>query len=56
MLAGISILVQRERRSRPYLIVGWLWYLGTLLPVIGLIQVGAQARPDRYTYLPIWCA
>jgi tetratricopeptide (TPR) repeat protein len=53
LLAGISILVLRERRSRPYLAVGWLWYLGTLVPVIGLIQVGAQARADRYMYLPM---
>jgi protein O-mannosyl-transferase len=53
LLAGVSILVLRERRSRPYLAVGWLWYLGTLVPVIGLIQVGAQARADRYTYLPM---
>jgi len=53
VLAGVSILVLRERRSRPYLAVGWLWYLGTLVPVIGLIQVGAQARADRYTYLPM---
>ncbi|HEX4808819.1 MAG TPA: tetratricopeptide repeat protein [Bryobacteraceae bacterium] len=53
LLSGISIVVLRERRSRPYLAVGWLWYLGTLVPVIGLIQVGAQARADRYTYLPM---
>ena len=53
LLAGISIFVLWERRSRPYLAVGWLWYLGTLVPVIGLIQVGAQARADRYTYLPM---
>jgi protein O-mannosyl-transferase len=53
LLLGISIVVLRERRSRPYLAVGWLWYLGTLVPVIGLIQVGAQARADRYMYLPM---
>jgi tetratricopeptide (TPR) repeat protein len=39
-------------RRHPYLLVGWLWYLGMLVPVIGLIQVGEQARADRYTYLP----
>ncbi len=39
-------------RRRRYLVVGWLWYLGTLVPVIGLVQVGAQAMADRYTYLP----
>ena len=38
--------------KRPYLLVGWLWYLGMLVPVIGLVQVGAQAQADRYTYLP----
>ena len=53
LLMGISMVVLRQWRSRPYLGVGWLWYLGTLLPVIGLIQVGAQARADRYTYLPM---
>jgi tetratricopeptide (TPR) repeat protein len=40
-------------RRRPYLLVGWLWYLGTLVPVIGLVQVGSQAMADRYTYLPL---
>ncbi len=39
-------------RKRPYLIVGWLWYLGMLVPVIGLVQVGCQPMADRYTYLP----
>ncbi len=42
-----------QRRNRPYLIVGWLWYLGTLVPVIGLVQVGLQQRADRYTYVPL---
>jgi protein O-mannosyl-transferase len=41
------------RREYPYLLVGWLFYLGTLVPVIGLIQVGLQARADRYTYVPL---
>jgi len=40
-------------RKRPYLAVGWLWYLGTLVPVIGLVQVGSQTHADRYTYLPV---
>jgi tetratricopeptide (TPR) repeat protein len=40
-------------RKRPYLAVGWFWYLGTLVPVIGLVQVGAQAMADRYTYIPL---
>ena len=52
-LAGISILVLRSVRSRPYLAAGWLWYLVTLAPVIGLVQVGAQARADRYLYVPM---
>jgi Tfp pilus assembly protein PilF len=52
LLAGLSFLVIRYCKSRPWLLVGWLWYLGTLVPVIGLVQVGAQAMADRYTYLP----
>jgi len=53
VLAGISVLVVRCLRDRPYLAVGWFWYLGTLVPVIGLVQVGAQARADRYMYVPM---
>ncbi|HXG10776.1 MAG TPA: tetratricopeptide repeat protein [Gemmataceae bacterium] len=52
VLAAVSVVAVREARRRPYLLVGWLWYLGTLVPVIGLVQVGGQARADRYTYLP----
>jgi tetratricopeptide (TPR) repeat protein len=52
LLLGISVLAVRWARHKPWLIVGWLWYLGTLVPVIGLIQVGNQAMADRYTYLP----
>jgi tetratricopeptide (TPR) repeat protein len=51
-LTAISIAVLIGWRRRPHLIVGWLWYLGMLLPVIGLVQVGFQAMADRYTYLP----
>ena len=51
VLAAITALVVR-RRAWPWLPVGWLWYLITLLPVIGLVQVGVQAMADRYTYLP----
>ena len=50
---AVSALVWRERASRPCLVTGWLWYLGTLVPVIGLIQVGEQAMADRYAYLPL---
>ena len=46
--AGVVVWGQRSR----YLVVGWLWYLGMLVPVIGLVQVGRQAMADRYTYLP----
>ena len=52
VLAAITAFVLILRRSQPYLLVGWFWYLGTLLPVIGLIQVGPQARADRFTYVP----
>jgi tetratricopeptide (TPR) repeat protein len=52
VLAAVTALVVAARRKYPYLLVGWLWYLGTLLPVIGLIQVGPQARADRFTYVP----
>ncbi len=51
LLAGISLAVLACRRKCPYLLVGWLWFLGTLVPVSGLVQVGAQAMADRYSYL-----
>lgn len=52
-LAFVTALALRQRDRRPYLTAGWLWYLVTLLPAIGLIQVGAQSRADRYTYVPL---
>jgi tetratricopeptide (TPR) repeat protein len=52
ILIAISIFVLRSARKRPYLLVGWIWYFVTLVPVIGLVQVGSQAMADRYTYLP----
>ncbi len=52
VLLTISVGVLVGHRRMPYLLVGWLWYLGMLVPVIGLLQVGLQARADRYTYLP----
>ena len=52
MLAAITAVALREARRRPYLITGWLWFLGTLVPVIGLVRVGAEAMADRYTYIP----
>jgi tetratricopeptide (TPR) repeat protein len=48
----ISVLVWVQRRQRPYSFTGWFWYLGTLVPAIGLVQVGAQSMADRYTYIP----
>ncbi|MFN3330199.1 MAG: tetratricopeptide repeat protein, partial [Pyrinomonadaceae bacterium] len=48
----ISAFCLWQWRKRKYLIVGWLWFLGTLVPVIGIVQVGAQAMADRYTYIP----
>lgn len=53
VLALLTIVAVRARRSAPYVLTGWLWFLGTLVPVIGLVQVGDQARADRYTYLPL---
>ncbi|TAL07155.1 MAG: tetratricopeptide repeat protein [Verrucomicrobia bacterium] len=52
-LVGISVWCLRELRRRPYLAVGWFWYLGSMVPVIGLVQVGEQAMADRYTYIPL---
>ncbi|HZM04174.1 MAG TPA: tetratricopeptide repeat protein, partial [Candidatus Saccharimonadales bacterium] len=52
-LIAVSIIVMRERRRRPYLAVGWFWYLGTLVPVIGVVQVGMQSMADRFTYVPL---
>lgn len=51
-LIGITIVVIYTIKKLPFLFVGWFWYLGTLIPVIGLVQVGSQAMADRYTYLP----
>jgi Flp pilus assembly protein TadD len=52
LLLVISILVIRSGRSRKYLPVGWFWFVGTLVPVIGFVQVGLQGFADRYTYIP----
>ena len=48
----VSIIVIRFGRRSPYLVLGWFWYLGTLVPVIGFVQVGVQGMADRYSYLP----
>jgi Flp pilus assembly protein TadD len=59
LLLAITVVVFRLRRTRPYLLVGWFWYIIMLLPVIGIVQVGLQAHADRYTHLPqigLWVA
>jgi Tfp pilus assembly protein PilF len=53
ILAAVTLAAWRWVKERPYLAVGWLWYLGMLVPVIGLVQVGVQAMADRYTYVPM---
>jgi tetratricopeptide (TPR) repeat protein len=52
LLIGITVFCFSQRRIRPYLMVGWLWFLGTLVPVIGIVQVGGQIMADRYFYIP----
>ena len=53
LLLGISVLAVTQWMRRPYLAVGWFWFLGTLVPVIGLVQVGGQAMADRFMYAPL---
>jgi tetratricopeptide (TPR) repeat protein len=53
LLAAVTGLAIAQRRRRPYLFVGWFWFGGTLIPVIGLVQVGVQSRADRYMYIPL---
>jgi len=53
LLLAISLVVVWHACGRPYLFVGWFWFLGTLVPVIGLIQVGLQSMADRYMYIPL---
>src|SRR5581483_10981430 len=52
LLAGVTVLLLSQARRRPALLVGWLWFLGTLVPVLGLLQAGGQAYADRYAYWP----
>ena len=52
-LLAVTALAAINARRRPYLIVGWLWYLGTLVPMIGLVQLSGQQMADRYTYFPL---
>lgn len=53
VILGLSWITFRLRRKHPYLLAGWVWYLITLLPVAGIIQVGGQSMADRYTYVPL---
>src|SRR5207253_11008146 len=53
LLLAISVLCAWQIFRRPYVAVGWFWYLGTAIPIIGLVQVGGQAMADRYTYIPL---
>ncbi len=53
LLVAVTALALAVRRRRPWLALGWFWYLGTLVPVIGIVQVGRQAMADRYGYLPL---
>ncbi|HKW19303.1 MAG TPA: tetratricopeptide repeat protein [Terriglobales bacterium] len=52
ILLGVSVFAILNRKRAPYLLFGWLWFLGILVPMIGLVQVGEQARADRYMYIP----
>lgn len=52
-LFGATVVAWKQRLRRPWLMVGWLWFLGTLVPVIGIVQVGSQSRADRYAYIPM---
>ncbi len=52
LLIGITAFCFFQRKSRPYLVVGWLWFMGALVPVIGIVQVGGQTMADRYFYIP----
>jgi len=53
LLVAVTVFTVRARRRAPFLLVGWLWYVGTLVPVIGIVQVGGQAMADRYAYVPL---
>ena len=53
ILLTITIIAMFSFKKRPYVLIGWLWYIGMLIPVIGIVQVGVQSMADRYTYLPL---
>ena len=52
LLVALSVLALRSLRRRPAVAVGWAWFVGTLIPVVGLVQIGLHSLADRYTYLP----
>jgi hypothetical protein len=52
LLVSLTLISVKSYKSRPWFPVGWFWFLGTLIPVIGFVQVGAQSMADRYTYVP----
>ena len=53
LISAVTVLAIKSRAKLPYVSVGWFWFLGTLVPVIGIVQVGSQAMADRYTYIPL---
>jgi len=53
LVVGITVIVVWKREKNPFLAFGWFWYVGTLVPVIGLVQIGGQSMADRYTYIPL---
>lgn len=53
LVLGVTLFAWWQRRKRPWIGVGWLWFVGTLVPVVGIVQVGVQSMADRYTYLPM---
>src|SRR5207245_445040 len=53
VLLACTVIAIFQLRNRPYLAIGWFWYIGTLVPVIGIVQVGIQANADRYNYVPL---
>lgn len=53
ILFGITLLVTKHRKTAPYAVTGWFWYIGSLVPVIGIVRVGSHAYADRYTYVPL---
>ena len=52
LLLAVTAVVLQQRKTRPYLLLGWLWFLGTMVPMIGLVQIGKQQLADRYAYFP----